>query len=59
MFLISLLARLGTQRDCFHHERNISLNGEVRAESWIKSELLDLGRRKRFWCRVCGKQWFV
>lgn len=57
MFLISWLARLGVRRDCFHHERNISLSGEETATSWIRSELVDLGRRKIFWCTVCKRKW--
>lgn len=40
------------QRQCFHHDRWTGV-------SWIADELIDLGRRKRFWCVMCEKQWFT
>lgn len=45
-------ARWRTRRDCFHHDR---LGGQT----WILSELINLGAGKRFWCRECGRQWFA
>lgn len=42
---------------CFHHDTYV-LHNQL-AQSWIKSELIDLGRRKRFWCEQCGKVWIV
>jgi hypothetical protein len=42
-------------RDCFHHNRNPTV-------SWIRSELVDAGKHKRFWCAEdlggCGQTWF-
>lgn len=40
------------RRACFHHD-------PVKAVTWIASELIDLGARKRFWCTHCGRMWFV
>ena len=38
------------KRACFHHD-------EKRLESWIRSELIDFGRTKRYWCSECGQSW--
>lgn len=38
------------RRWCFHHDHTTGT-------SWIKSQLLDVGRRKAFWCEDCGKTW--
>ena len=46
-----------SRKYCFHHDTFIA-NGRV-AMSWIKSELVDLGRHKRFWCTQCRKVWIV
>ena len=46
------LARWRLQRSCFHHDHNTG-------ESWIESRLIDLGRRKMFWCVRCERTWFV
>lgn len=40
------------RRDCFHHDHRSGV-------SWIDSELIDLGRRKRFWCVKCGRVWLT
>lgn len=44
------------RRQCMHHNR-------LTGESWIKSQLIDMGRRKMFWCSEksggCGKAWFT
>jgi hypothetical protein len=42
------------QRDCFHHDRRYEQTG-----SWVESMLIDLGRRKMFWCTRCDKTWIV
>lgn len=42
--------RWRAQRECFHHDH-------ARGISWIRSELIDLGRRKLFWCAVCDRRW--
>lgn len=36
--------------DCFHHNHRTG-------ESWIANRLIDLGRRKMFWCIKCNKTW--
>lgn len=49
------------QRHCWHHDR-ITAGTPLtppRGESWINGVLVDLGRRKMFWCRVCKQRWFV
>jgi len=40
------------RRACFHH-------AHTTGTSWIESELVDLGRRKRFWCNRCGRVWLT
>jgi hypothetical protein len=40
------------RRNCMHHD-------DGTGESWIRHELIDVGARKRFWCRKCGRMWFV
>jgi len=54
------------QRQCFHHElpKPGPEGGYVQqARSFIRSCLIDLGRRKMFWCDEeeggCGKVWIV
>jgi hypothetical protein len=48
---------------CFHHEIGGNPANSQPAVSWIKQELVDLGRNKRFWCDPamggCGRQWFA
>lgn len=46
------LERRRTQRMCWHHER-------ATGRSWLESELVDLGRRKVFWCTNCERRWVV
>lgn len=36
---------------CMHHSWHTGT-------SWIESRLIDLGRRKMFWCTRCGRTWF-
>lgn len=38
------------QRECFHHDRRTK-------ESWIREQLIDLGRNKMFWCDHCEHVW--
>lgn len=40
------------RRRCFHHDHRAEV-------SWIQSRLIDLGRRKMFWCTRCERTWFV
>lgn len=40
------------QRGCLHH----TVPG---GESWIQSQLVDLGRRKMRWCTHCGRTWIT
>jgi hypothetical protein len=48
--------RWWVSRKCMHHDWRTG-------ETWIKSQLIDLGRRKMFWCSEksggCGKVWFT
>jgi hypothetical protein len=50
------------RRRCFHHERPNASN-DYRAESWIISELFNMGANKAFVCDElkggCGKVWIV
>lgn len=39
-------------RECWHHEHYTN-------ESWIESQLIDVGMRKRFECRKCHKVWIT
>lgn len=46
------------RRRCFHHY--IPRVGDEMprpVESWIRSHLIDLGRRKIWWCSHCEKVW--
>jgi hypothetical protein len=48
---------------CFHHEHGGNPANTRPAHSWIQQQLIDLGRRKMFWCDEaqggCGKTWFA
>jgi len=50
------------QRACFHHEIGGNPANTTPALSWIKQQIIDLGRRKIFWCDEeqggCGQVWF-
>jgi hypothetical protein len=48
--MTGLFARWRARRACFHHDRSTG-------ESWLFCQLIDLGRRKEFWCTKCGKMW--
>lgn len=43
------LARRRKRRNCFHHDHRTGT-------SWIKSQLIDYGR-KLFWCTTCERTW--
>lgn len=50
-------------RECFHHDRaGWSKGEEGDSTSWVREELIDLGRRKLYECDPtrggCGKLWF-
>jgi hypothetical protein len=51
------------RKDCWHHNRPHWTRGDVDSVSYIREELIDLGRRKRFWCDRsaggCGQMWFT
>jgi len=47
------------QRDCMHHDIGGNPANTRTPVSWIKQELIDMGKRKRFWCTNCGRQWFA
>lgn len=38
------------QRNCFHHEPRSR-------ETYIASTLVDLGRKKLWWCTECKQRW--
>jgi len=40
------------RRECFHHDPDTG-------ESFVGQALIDLGRRKHWWCRRCGRDWFT
>jgi hypothetical protein len=48
---------------CFHHDIGGNPANTRPVVSWIKQELIDLGRRKMLWCDEaqggCGKTWIV
>jgi len=41
--------------ECFHHNHKET----VRGDSWIKSELIDFGRNKMWYCTECHQVWFL
>ena len=47
-----LLERWKRRRNCFHHD-------PVAKVSFIRSQLIDSGMRKMFWCTRCQQTWFV
>lgn len=55
-------ARRRRRKQCFHHEHGGNPANTRPAVSWIKQELIDTGKRKRFWCDRsmggCGQMWF-
>lgn len=46
------LARRRMRKGCFHHDPKTGV-------SWIKSQLIDTGMSKMFWCTHCQQTWFV
>jgi hypothetical protein len=44
--------RWRVRRSCFHHEPRTG-------ESFIDSMLIEMGSRKLYWCRHCGKHWVI
>ena len=58
--LVRWWQRRRKQKRCFHHELGGVLeNGARPAESWIRSELIDMGRAKLFECTECGRIWIA
>lgn len=60
--MIKLLRKWKKQRQCFHHRQRTynSLNLQwLSAESWIRSQLIETGKAKMFWCTECEKTWIV
>ncbi len=53
----SWVRRKREQQQCFHHDLGGNPANSQSATSWIKQELIDLGRRKRYWCTYCEKMW--
>lgn len=52
---MSWLRRHRNRRKCFHHN-------PTTGHSWIKSQLIELGKSKMYWCEKdlggCDKVWF-
>jgi hypothetical protein len=52
------------RRNCMHQEMAKSVYDESEqntvwiTHSWIRSVLIDIGMKKMFWCKECGKSWF-
>lgn len=61
-WLTSVTEARRKRTQCFHHDRPAWSKGEVDSRSWIREELIDLGRRKMYVCEPkeggCGKVWF-
>ena len=38
------------RRSCFHHDH-------ITGQTWIRSQLVDLGRAKHYWCTRCRRYW--
>lgn len=49
-FLLGRRRARRRQRECFHHSL---LDGE----SWVRGQLVDIGRRKIYWCTGCDRHW--
>lgn len=49
-WLMTLYLNWRDRRECFHHDR-------LTGESWIRGQLVDLGRAKHFLCTHCGRYW--
>lgn len=47
------------RRKCFHHDIGGNPANTRPAVSWIDQVLIDMGRRKMFWCTHCQKTWFT
>jgi hypothetical protein len=50
------------RRTCFHHQLpTYDRNSQqwLPGESWIKSQLIETGKAKMFWCTECEKTWLV
>lgn len=37
---------------CFHHDMHLG-------ETFIRSQLIETGKSKMFWCTNCGRGWFL
>jgi len=50
------------RKKCFHHDRPGWTKGEADSRSYVREELIDLGRRKLYECVPveggCGRTWF-
>lgn len=49
---MSWLARRRKRKNCFHHDHSTGV-------SWIKSQLIETGMGKMFWCARCQQTWFA
>lgn len=51
------------RKQCFHHDRPAWAKGEIDSVSYIREELIDMGKRKRYECVPaeggCGRMWFT
>lgn len=54
MFLVRWYKKKRRQKNCFHHDYSSEWKSTI---TWIKSELIDAGKNKRFWCIKCDQSW--
>lgn len=47
------------QKYCMHHDIGGNPANSKPAVSWIEQRIIDLGRRKIFWCTKCLKSWII
>lgn len=51
------------RKNCFHHDIGGNPSNTKPAVSYIKQELIEMGKAKMFWCDKgqggCGQMWFV
>lgn len=49
---VAVWRRRRAQRECFHHDPRAG-------ESFLRSQLIETGKAKMFWCTVCNRHWFT
>jgi hypothetical protein len=51
--IVKWLKRRRLQRDCWHHASY--LDGDV--HSFMRSQIIESGKAKMFWCTKCERTW--